>query len=111
MSTEQQATSQAEVEVETLAPQSILERAISATAQTPADTTKELLSIMTSQVMEGTVTWNKNLTLTIEQAVAEIDRKISEQLSAVMKNPNFQKLEGSWLGLQKWLKTATLVLI
>ncbi|MPY26921.1 type VI secretion system contractile sheath large subunit [Shewanella psychropiezotolerans] len=108
MSTEQQATTQAEVEVETVAQQSILERAISATAQTPADTTKELLSIMTSQVMEGTVTWNKNLTLTIEQAVAEIDRKISEQLSAVMKNPSFQKLEGSWLGLHKMVKNSEL---
>lgn len=66
MSVEQQ-TVQGATEAE--ATQSFLDRAISATAQTPVDTTKELLSIMASQALEGTVTWDKNLTLTIEKAL------------------------------------------
>jgi type VI secretion system protein ImpC len=92
MSVEQQAT-QNVAEAEAEASLSFLDRAISATAQTPVDTTKELLSIMTAQALEGTVTWDKNFTLTIEKAIGEIDRKISEQLSTVMQNSEFHFLE------------------
>lgn len=88
--------------------ESILDRAISATAQTPADTTKQLLTVLTSQALEGTVTWDKNLTLTIENAIKLIDHNISRQLSEVMKNDDFQKLEGTWLGLQKLIKNSEL---
>lgn len=106
MSTEEQQVAQAAGEAE--ATLSFLDRAIDATAQTPVDTTKELLSIMTTQALEGTVTWDKNLTLTIEKAITALDKKISEQLSDVMKNSEFQKMEGSWLGLQKLVKNSEL---
>ncbi|MBM7071367.1 type VI secretion system contractile sheath large subunit [Shewanella sp. 202IG2-18] len=106
MSQEQQATQETAGAVEETG--SILDRAISATVQTPADTTKELLSIMTAEALEGTVTWDKNLTLTIQKAISAIDSKISEQLSDVMKNSDFQKLEGTWLGLQKLIKNSEL---
>jgi len=36
---------------------------------------------------------------TIEQLIGAIDRKLSEQINAVMHNPDFQKLEGTWRGL------------
>ncbi|OLQ72837.1 EvpB family type VI secretion protein [Photobacterium proteolyticum] len=106
MSTEQQTAAQ-QTEA-TGVEASFLDRAISATTQTPVDTTKELLSVLTSQALEGTVTWDKNLTLTIEKAIAALDVKISEQLSTVMKNEAFQKLEGTWLGLQKLVKNSEL---
>ena len=106
MSTEQQAATEqagaAEGEL------NFLDRAISATTQTPADTTKELLSVLTLQALDGTVTWDKNLTLTIEKAISALDVKISEQLSTVMQNKAFQKLEGTWLGLQKLVKNSEL---
>lgn len=106
MSTEQQnSPQQAEAAEGEL---NFLDRAITATTQTPADTTKELLSVLTSQALDGTVTWDKNLTLTIEKAIAALDVKISEQLSTVMQNPDFQKLEGTWLGLQKLVKNSEL---
>ncbi|MCW8327864.1 type VI secretion system contractile sheath large subunit [Photobacterium sp. SDRW27] len=106
MSTEQQnVAQQAEAAG---AESSFLDRAISATTQTPVDTTKELLSVLMSQALEGTVTWDKNLTLTIEKAIAALDVKISDQLSTVMKNDAFQKLEGTWLGLQKLVKNSEL---
>ncbi|MCL1076798.1 type VI secretion system contractile sheath large subunit [Parashewanella spongiae] len=88
--------------------ESILDRVINATSQTPADSTKELLSMLTSNIMEGVVTWDKNLTLTIESAIAGIDEKISKQLSKVLQDKNFKKLEGSWLGLQKLTKNSDL---
>ena len=78
---------------------SFLEQAISATKQTPRDETEDLLKTLTQEAMKGTVTWNKNLTVTINSAIAAIDKALSTQLSAIMQNEKFQKLEGSWRGL------------
>jgi type VI secretion system protein ImpC len=78
---------------------SFLEQAISATRQTPRDETEDLLKTLTQEAMKGTVTWNKNLTVTINSAIAAIDQALSSQLSAIMQNEKFQKLEGSWRGL------------
>ncbi|WP_096086442.1 type VI secretion system contractile sheath large subunit [Agaribacterium haliotis] len=79
---------------------SFLDQAISATRQTPRDETEELLKALTNEALAGTVSWDKNLSQTINKAIAAIDSAISEQLAAVMHNEKFQKLEGSWRGLQ-----------
>ena len=78
---------------------SLLEQAISATKQTSADETQDLLANLTAQALQGTVTWDKNLTNTINKAIQAIDEAMSKQLSAIMHQEKFQKLEGSWLGL------------
>ncbi len=78
---------------------SFLEQAISATKQTSRDETEELLKTLTKEAMSGTVKWDKNLTVTINNAIAAIDQVMSKQLSAIMQNEKFQKLEGSWRGL------------
>ena len=78
---------------------SFLEQAISATKQTPKDETTELLKTLTAEAMSGTVKWDKNLSVTINKAIAEIDKVMSKQLTAIMHNEKFQKLEGSWRGL------------
>ena len=49
--------------------------------------------------MAGTVTFDRNLTRTFDKAVAAIDAKMSAQLNAIMHDPKFLKLEGSWRGL------------
>lgn len=77
----------------------LLERAIGATKQTEPKRAEELLRTLTEQALEGTVTYSKNLNLTINEAIKQIDAKISKQLAAVMHHPKFQKLEGSWRGL------------
>jgi len=82
---------------------SYLEQAITATKQTSRNETEELLKTLTSEAMDGTVKWDKNLTVTINNAIAEIDRVMSTQLSAIMQNAKFQKLEGSWRGLNHLL--------
>lgn len=78
---------------------SFLEQAISATKQTSRDETEELLRTLTQEAMKGTVKWDKNLPSTINAAIAAIDSAISRQLTAVMHHEKFQKLEGSWRGL------------
>ena len=78
---------------------SFLEQAITATRQTPKDETEDLLKALTQEAMAGTLKWDKNLTVTINSAIDAIDQIMSKQLSAIMHHEKFQKLEGSWRGL------------
>ncbi len=78
---------------------SFLEQAIDATKQTEPSRAEELLKTLTEEALKGTVTWNKNLTVTFKEAISALDSKISEQLREIMRNQSFQKLEGSWRGL------------
>ncbi len=78
---------------------SLLEQAIGATKQTDASRAEELLKTLTEEALKGTVQWNKNMTVTFNEAIQLIDQKISKQLSVVMHSEEFQKLEGSWRGL------------
>ena len=87
---------------------SLLDQAIAATTNTPEDTTKELLSVLTTQAMEGTVVWDKNVGETIKKAVSKIDILMSKQMSAVIQNEKFRGLEGSWRGLQKLVRESEL---
>ncbi len=69
---------------------------------------KDIIAELVNQVMDGTVVVSNNLAATIDARVAELDRLISKQLSAIMHAPEFQKLEGSWTGLHYLVKnTAT----
>ncbi|MDN2712312.1 type VI secretion system contractile sheath large subunit [Janthinobacterium sp. SUN118] len=68
---------------------------------------KDLISELVSQVMDGTVVVSNNLAATIDARVAELDRLISQQLSAIMHAPEFQKLESSWTGLHYLVKNTS----
>ena len=86
----------------------IVEQSKVAKSSTEHARAKDLISELVSQVMQGTVVVSDNLAATIDARVAELDHLISKQLSAVMHAPEFQKLEGSWTGLNYLVKnTAT----
>ncbi|QDU62422.1 hypothetical protein Pan216_32890 [Planctomycetes bacterium Pan216] len=78
---------------------SFLDQAIGATKQTERSTAEDLLKNLTAEALKGTVTWDKNVSKTINEGIAAIDRVISKQLAAIMHKDEFQKLEGSWRGL------------
>lgn len=82
-----------------VAQESLLEQAIAATKQTERSQAEELLKALTSNALEGTVSWNKSLTTTMNEAIAKIDNLISQQLAKIMHQDKFKKLEGSWRGL------------
>ncbi len=54
---------------------------------------------MVEQTNAGTVSFDRNLTRTIERAITLIDQRLSDQLNEIMHNERFLKLEGSWRGL------------
>ena len=49
---------------------------------------------------------SKGAAIGINEAIAVIDQQISAQLTEIMHNSNFQKLEGSWRGLQNLVKNS-----
>jgi type VI secretion system protein ImpC len=83
---------------ETAAP-GLLEQIITNTKQTQPDRAQDLVKNLVEQALAGTVTFDRNLTRTFDKAVAAIDAKMSAQLNAIMHDPKFLKLEGSWRGL------------
>lgn len=84
--------------------ESLLQQAVSATKQTTPDRVTDLLGAFTDAALKGTLTWDKNLTRTIQLATKAIDEQISKQLAAVMHHEKFCKLEGTWRGLQYMVK-------
>ncbi len=82
-----------------LASVSLLDEAISATKQTEPDRTKELLSTLVGEALKGTVTFSKDVCRSLNAGIQAIDQAISKQLAAIMHHPDFQKLEGTWRGL------------
>lgn len=61
---------------------------------------KDIIAELVREVMDGTVVMSDNLGATLDARIAELDQLISSQLSEVMHNPEFQKLESTWTGLQ-----------
>ncbi|MCH9672308.1 MAG: type VI secretion system contractile sheath large subunit [Gammaproteobacteria bacterium] len=78
---------------------SLLDRAISATKQTERSDAEELLKSFVGEALKGTVTFDKNFSKTVSNAIAALDEKLSVQLGAIMHAPEFRKLEGTWRGL------------
>jgi type VI secretion system protein ImpC len=60
---------------------------------------KEWLTSLVEQVMQGQMTVSKDTEKMLNERIGELDEKISLQLNEVMHAPEFQKLEGSWRGL------------
>jgi len=83
----------------TTAPSGLLDQVVAATRQTEPDRAQDLLRTLTDQAMTGTITYTRNLTVTLNAAIAALDHKISRQLAAIMQSPEFSKLEGTWRGL------------
>lgn len=65
---------------------------------------KDMIGEFVSQVMSGELTMSKNMDVAINARIAEIDRLITAQMNEIMHNEDFQKLEGSWRGLNHLVK-------
>ncbi|CAN7466105.1 type VI secretion system contractile sheath large subunit [Rhizobium sp. LjRoot30] len=85
---------------------SLLDQAIQVTKTAEPDEMQDLLKTLTDEALSGTVTFSKNLTQTFNKAIQAIDEKLSKQLTAIMHHPDFQKLEGSWRGLNYLVKNS-----
>lgn len=54
---------------------------------------------LAEQVLDHADMVSDDVTQTINAYIAEIDRKLTEQINLILHHPEFQKLEGTWRGL------------
>ena len=71
-----------------------------------AERAKDMIGEFVNQVMAGELTMSKNMDVAINSRIAEIDRLISAQMNEIMHHEDFQKLEGSWRGLQHLVRNS-----
>jgi type VI secretion system protein ImpC len=60
---------------------------------------KEAVRTIAEQVLADTNLVSDDALATIQAIIAEIDRKLSEQVNKIIHHEEFKKLEGSWRGL------------
>ena len=97
MSTEQEKSTATQTTEQTV---SLLDQITSAMPRAvERDEAQDMVKNLIGAAMQGTLVWDKSVTKTIRQAIKQIDDRMSRQLAAVMHNEQFQKLEGSWRGL------------
>jgi type VI secretion system protein ImpC len=63
------------------------------------DEVESAVRTLAEQVLSKSDIVSDDVTQTINAYVAEIDRKLSEQINLIMHHPDFQKLESAWRGL------------
>jgi len=61
---------------------------------------KEWVKELVDQVLEGQIQVNEDTDRMLAERIQQLDELISGQLNEVMHAPEFQRLEGSWRGLQ-----------
>ncbi|MCB1957452.1 MAG: type VI secretion system contractile sheath large subunit, partial [Rhodocyclaceae bacterium] len=60
---------------------------------------EQAVQTLAQQALAGTAVIGQDVVKTIEAMVAELDRKLTEQVNLILHNEDFQKLEGAWRGL------------
>ncbi len=63
------------------------------------DKIQEAVGTLAQQALSGAVKMGDDVFSTIDRMVAEIDSKMSDQMNAILHNPEFQELESAWRGL------------
>src|SRR3546814_7991036 len=63
------------------------------------DEVESAVRTLAEQVLSKSDIVSDDVTQTINAYVAEIDRKLSEQINLIMHHADFQKLESAWRGL------------
>jgi len=57
------------------------------------------VSTLAEYVLQGVTTVSEDAVKSIEAIIAEIDRKLTEQVNLILHHAEFQQLEGAWRGL------------
>src|SRR5918997_3635979 len=54
---------------------------------------------LAEQALSQTTLISTDVIKSIEAIIAQLDRKLTEQINLILHHPDFQKLEGAWRGL------------
>lgn len=76
-----------------------LDEILSLTPENQKQTVSTAVQDLVDSLVKPGMTRPKSVDRAIENRIAELDAVISKQLAAIMHHPDFQKLEGTWRGL------------
>jgi type VI secretion system protein ImpC len=63
------------------------------------DAIQSAVKTLAAQALESSVVVSNDVVNTIAAIIAEIDRKLTEQVNLILHHPEFQQLESAWRGL------------
>ena len=78
---------------------SLLQREFKPKTEEARSAVEQAVLTLAQQALVNTQVIGTDVIKTIEAMIAELDRKLSEQINLIMHNEDFQKLEGAWRGL------------
>lgn len=78
---------------------SLLEKEFKPKSDEARSAVQTAVKTLAEQALAGTQLVPGDVITSIEAIIAEIDRKLSEQINVIMHHADFTKLEGSWRGL------------
>ena len=83
---------------------SLLDQIVTESRVAVTDTEKlsarDQIGELVDEVLAGTVSVSMDLAASIDLRIAQLDEILSDQLNAIMHQPDFQQLEASWRGLK-----------
>jgi type VI secretion system protein ImpC len=79
--------------------ESLLKKEFKPKSEHVKETISSAVRTLAEQALAETSLISEDAVTTIEAIIAEIDRKLSEQINMIMHHEDFQALEGSWRGL------------
>jgi len=79
--------------------QSLLEKEFRPKSDDARSAITEAVTTLAQQVLEGASVISDDAVASIQAIIAEIDKRLTEQVNEIMHHDDFQKLEGSWRGL------------
>lgn len=91
--------SPAEATIEASEFSSLLTREFKPKSDRAREAVESAVQTLAEQVLQGVSVVSDDAIKSIQSIIAEIDKKLSEQVNLVLHNPEFQKLEGAWRGL------------
>ncbi|MBL3528665.1 MAG: type VI secretion system contractile sheath large subunit [gamma proteobacterium endosymbiont of Lamellibrachia anaximandri] len=78
---------------------SLLNQEIRPKSDRAREDVENAVQTLAEQALSASVTVSADVTVTIREMIAEIDKRLSEQVNQILHNEDFQKLEGAWRGL------------
>jgi len=78
---------------------SLLQKEIRPRSDRAREAVEEAVRTLAEQALSQTALISEDAVRTIEAMIAEIDRKLTEQVNQIIHHPDFQQLEGTWRGL------------
>ncbi|OMH38675.1 type VI secretion system contractile sheath large subunit [Motiliproteus sp. MSK22-1] len=78
---------------------SLLSQEIKPKSDRAREDVENAVQTLAEQALASSITVSADVTVNIREMIAEIDKRLTDQVNQILHNEEFQKLEGAWRGL------------